>query len=406
MAAATALLPGFAFPFVLSWFLGAGDADQMLLAGSVALTLTSVVGNAVELNSVSELGGRLGQSVMPDRQALRRYRARITAFVCGATLVVGSLLIAFYGAQRGSFGSFAPLALTMLSVPLLGGIASARSGELLARGYIVVPVLLQSCRTVVPIVLLVLNGPQTPLALLAAGFAAGELVRLAVLTAMSRTRVGCGSSSADIPTNGLYWQSGSALTSQTGPITDRFFLSTAPAGALSSYEMADKLFFAAVQLISLGFLTRRLTGWAQLPTMEPTLGRSLLRTDGLFLLIVSTVAGLLGSLTCALTPHVVQLPVVWRQGFLWAQILFLSIPFTLATMCCSRLLIIARRQRLLIRFALLTGVGNALLDWIFFTLYGAVGIAIATVVLRVISAATYAIVLRRVLPPIIGSESQ
>ena len=74
----------------------------------------------------------------------------------------------------------------------------------------------------------------------------------------------------DLPTRGLPWQSASALTAQGGPVTDRMFLTAAPAGSLSAYEMADKLFFAATQFLNLGFLVRRLSGWSRLPFVEPS----------------------------------------------------------------------------------------------------------------------------------------
>jgi peptidoglycan biosynthesis protein MviN/MurJ (putative lipid II flippase) len=400
-----ALLPGFAFPFVLSWFLGAADADRMLLAGSVALTLTSVVGTAVELNSVSEISRCLGQGQEPSQRSLRQYRRRVSVFVVVTTAVVGTVLIVLYGLQRGSITAFAPLALVMLLVPIFGGVASARSGELIARGTVVIPILLQSCRTVIPTALVLLHGEATHLSSLAVAFAVGEFARLAVLTAMTRgSSATVQGTSVTVPTNGLLWQSGSALTSQTGPVTDRFFLSTGQTGALSSYEMADKLFFAAIQLVNLGFITSRLSQWARLPTMSYDRGRRLLRRDTALLLVIAAAFSGAGSGSCLLLPGLLSLPEAWHRGFAWAAILFLAMPFSIGILCCSRLLIIARCQKLLIRFAIWTAVGNALLDWLFFTSFGAVGIVMATVVARLVSLIAYLWVIRKKFTLIFASD--
>ncbi|HEY0239705.1 MAG TPA: hypothetical protein VGC37_13780, partial [Friedmanniella sp.] len=59
--AALVLFPGFAFSFVLSWLVGTSRSDELLLAASVSLTLTNVVGNAIEANSVAEMGRLIGR---------------------------------------------------------------------------------------------------------------------------------------------------------------------------------------------------------------------------------------------------------------------------------------------------------------------------------------------------------
>ena len=59
--AALVLFPGFACSFVLSWLVGTSRSDELLLAASVSLTLTNVVGNAIEANSVAEMGRSIGR---------------------------------------------------------------------------------------------------------------------------------------------------------------------------------------------------------------------------------------------------------------------------------------------------------------------------------------------------------
>jgi Na+-driven multidrug efflux pump len=88
----------------------------------------------------------------------------------------------------------------------------------------------------------------------------------------------------------------------------------------------------------------------------------------------------------------------------WAAILAPSLPMLVIGMCGGRLLIIARRQYLLIRLSATSVAANALLDWVFFGILGPVGIPVATVLVRTLSAVLYLIVVRRAIRGFIGSE--
>ena len=71
---------------------------------------------------------------------------------------------------------------------------------------------------------------------------------------------------------GLLAQATSQGVTQLGPAVDRLFLSSSGAGYISSYEMSDRLMYAAAQFFTMTFLYRRLAGWAQLPTMAADRG--------------------------------------------------------------------------------------------------------------------------------------
>lgn len=405
VAAVFALLPGFAFPFVASWSIGPTASDRLLLAVSVAITLIGVVGSAIEANTVSEVGRASAAGAAPGRAALRPYERRVLRFAGLVTLLVGGGLIALYSVGVGERRSFVLLAALVLVVPLLGALASVRSGELIAHGVVTPTILLQSSRMLVPLVV-VLAWRGAPLAAVAAGYVLGEAVRLTALSAAVRRRRRHEdvTGQPDLPTRGLIWQAASSLTAQGGPVTDRVFLAGAPTGSLSSYEMADKLFFAATQFLNLGFLVRRLAGWSRLPFVPVAEGRALLRRDLRALALVSGAVALLvlgGALTATTLTF---LPATWRQAFGWAAILSLSVPMVVAGLCGGRLLIIARRQQLLIRLSAVSVTANALLDWLFFELLGAVGIPLATVAVRTVSALLYLVVVRRALAGFVGSE--
>lgn len=403
-AAVVALAPGFAFPFVSSAALGPRRSDLLLLSTSVALTVVNVVGNAIEANTVSEVGRRIGSGQRPDQASLASYQRRVMRFVLLVTLGLGPVLIALYALRSSQLGAFVTLAAVMLSVPLLGGLASVRSGQVIAYGNVSLAICLQAARSVVPLAL-VLGWPSVPLVAVPAAFGIGELVRLFILTSCARRLSASGDGAAvELPTNGLWWQSASALTSQAGPVTDRVFLASAPAGSISSYEMADKVFFAAVQLLNLGLLVRRVAAWARLPATEPGAGLRRLRRDVSVLLAVGALVGAAGIVLALVILDLAPLPMAWRQGLVWSAILLGGLPLSLAVMAGGRLLIIARRQDLLLRFALLTAGANALLDAVLYVAIGPIGIPIATVLARLASSFGYFLVVRRLLPSMLGAE--
>ena len=187
-------------------------------------------------------------------------------------------------------------------------------------------------------------------------------------------------------------------------MTDRVFLAGAPAGSLTAYEMADKLFFAATQFLNLGFLVRRMSGWSRLPSVPVAEGRLRLRRDLTVLVGVAGVTALLVLGGALVASRLTFLPSAWHQGLVWAAILSVSLPMIMVSMCGGRLLIIGRRQHLLIRLSAISVAANAVLDWIFFGIFGPVGIPVATVLVRTLSAVLYLIVVRRAIQGIIGSE--
>src|SRR5690606_31093111 len=97
---------------------------------------------------------------------------------------------------------------------------------------------------------------------------------------------------------GLVAQASSSGVTQLGPAVDRLFLSASGAGAISSYEMADRLMYAASQFVNMAFLVRRVGAWARLPTMAPGEASALLRRDGRVLGAVTAVLTAGGVAAC------------------------------------------------------------------------------------------------------------
>jgi hypothetical protein len=183
------------------------------------------------------------------------------------------------------------------------------------------------------------------------------------------------------------------------------FLSASGAGSVSSYEIADRLMYAASQFVNMAFIVRRVGAWARLPSMVAADAAALLRRDGRVLGIVTAVLTAGGALGCVAGLASGLLPPSWGQGFLWGAIVMLSLPAHVFNVVGTRLLVVARRQRTILGIAVATAVLNAVLDVIFFVLLGPVGIVVATLLLRWTMAGVYLVLLRTAVPETIGQDT-
>ena len=203
---------------------------------------------------------------------------------------------------------------------------------------------------------------------------------------------------------GLWAQATSQGVTQFAPAVDRLFLSSSGAGYISSYEMSDRLMYAASQFFTMTFLYRRLAGWAQLPTMPPSRAGGLLRHDARTLGAAAGALTLAGVLGCLVALASGLLPQDWTQGFLWGAVVMLSVPAHGFNVIGTRLLVVARKQHLMLWIAIATAVLNAVLDTAFYFWLGPIGIIVATVAVRWIMAGVYLAMLRVVVPRMVGDE--
>jgi hypothetical protein len=405
VAAVVGSLPGFTLPFAAALVLPAGESDLLLLALSVGITPAIVVSSAVELTTVAEFGRLLGQDREPTPAALRAFHVRIVRFAAVLTALVVPVLVVAYASRSPDRATFLTLACAVAATPVVAAMASTLSGECVARGAPVVPIAVQAMRSLVPAVLLLL-WPGAPLVVFAVMLPVGEGVRAAVLgVACRRLRLRqAREQSGDMTPYGLVAQSLASGVTQLGPAVDRVFLSSAGEGDISSYEMSDRLMYAASQFFTMTFIFRRVAAWAQLPAMGAERARQMLRAD----------ARSLGGLAIALTVGAVVvcmaallsglLPSDWRTGFVWGSLVMLSLPAHLFNVVGTRLLVIGRKQHMMLWIAAATAVLNAVLDGLFYLFLGSIGIILSTVVLRWTMAGVYLYLLRTVIPATIGRE--
>jgi hypothetical protein len=405
VAAIVGSLPGFTLPFVAALVLPAGQSDVLLLALSVGITPAIVVSSAVELTTVAEFGRLLGQARGPTAAALRSFHWRIVRFAVVLTALVVPALAVAYAIRSPDRLTFLVLACAVAVTPIVAAVASTLSGECVARGSPVVPIAVQAMRSLVPAVLL-LVWPGAALVLFALMLPVGEGARAVVLSVTCRRlrRRQQLEQSGDLTPYGLVAQSTSSGVTQLGPAVDRLYLSSATEGDITSYEMSDRLMYAASQFFTMTFIFRRVAAWAQLPAMGTERAHRLLRADARTLggLAVGLTVGSVAACLLALASGL--LPVDWRTGFLWGSLVMLSLPAHLFNVIGTRLLVIGRKQNLMLWIAVATAVLNAALDALFYVLFGAIGIIVSTVVLRWTMAGVYLHLLRTVVPATIGRE--
>lgn len=399
--------PSFAFPFILSSFLGKEEADSFFLATAVSLILVNILGNTIEVHTVVQVGRIIARDHSVIRRDLSVYRRRVFLFTFASVICIGALLIWLYayltvGSEHSDFLVLAPV---LLFVPLFGGLASTYTGEVIAAGKQSAAVSIQSLRNFFPMVA-VLAIPSISLLSLAITMILGESLRLLLSVIFARSialRTDAGNK-RNLNTNGLITQSISTSTSQAGPVTDRSFLATAPTGSLTAYELADKLFFAAVQFLSLSLLLSRLRHWAGLRSLTIVQARALIYKDLILLTAISAGLGIVGILGLRFIGSFGVLPDAWNTGLVWAQILLLALPFAMVNMAGARLLVVADEQRTLMVIACSSTVFTIILDALLFVVLGAIGIPIATTIVRVALAAAYLVILTRVIGRVAGTD--
>src|SRR5215218_8412105 len=87
-AAVLGALPGFTLPFVAAATLSPAASDALLLAVSIAVTVSVIASTPIELTTIAEYGRILGKDQSPAAESLRSFRRRVLLFGGLLTAVV------------------------------------------------------------------------------------------------------------------------------------------------------------------------------------------------------------------------------------------------------------------------------------------------------------------------------
>jgi hypothetical protein len=386
MATGIGLAPGFIFPFVIAANRPASVTDSLFLAMSVGVLLTALLGSVIETNTVAEARRHDWSTKL---EGLGPYLIKLGLFSLGSVLLVGVPLLWLYSLKVVDVQTFLTTGGIFLGLSWIGSVAGVYSGLLMARNIIFTPIMLQGLRAIVPLVVLVCI-PGISIIGIGIAFLAGEILRLVVLIVMARGQLRLGGPS-ELRSGGIVWQSLSRASAQASPLTDRLFLGYAPVGSLTTYELSDKLYFVATQIVQSAFVVRRMPGWVDLRG-KGLPSRTKLRRDFFVLTALSAGVSLTLSIVLILAVTLLPLASAWAAAAPWALILLLSFPLSMAQLMGARLIVIMRKQRMLIWLSIISVFANLCLDAVFFFTMGAVGIIVATAVTRLVSATLYIVV--------------
>ncbi len=385
------LAPGFMVPFVASLVLDAADADILLLGYAIALFLMTVVGVAVEANTVAEYGRHPSRVTLRFSSNFGIYLLKVLAAAGLVALVAVPVLTLVYGAHLVP-GALSGVVLPFAVTGLLAAVSASFSGVTAARGGTTICVASYGLRAIPALATMALVDGAGP-TLIAWAFVGGELLRCGALAFAAHRRepaeVVPGDGRWQI--HGALWQTLSSSGSQASPAVDRYFLTQGGAGYVAAYEIADKAYYAGYQLMTGGLLLKRMADWGDLSARGRREARRIVLADarsliGLSLLVApATIGAILVGLWLGVVPD------SWSTGLSWSVILAAGLPLGVLHLMCSRLLVTLRQQWKLMPLTVVGIVANLALDIVFFWAYGPVGIVIATLGTKLFTATAYGI---------------
>ncbi|MCD2100062.1 hypothetical protein [Rhodococcus rhodochrous] len=389
-----AMVPGFVLPFAISLASSPDEADTVLLGLAISVTLINVVVNSVELNAIGEYGRYLSSRGIEQASARDLASAQRDAFIYAVRIgiPIGVGLSIVYVLGRPDPGLFLICAGAAVLVAIAGGASASCSAYLIATGKSATAIATQSFRSVFALVSLA--GVSTlGVWVIAVAMPIGEIVRFFVLRRTIRKSMAVPepekSSNFRLNMQGMGWQSASTAASQISPVVDRAFLGNADSGSIAAYEMADKVLFAVIQFLNLSFLVRMVGNWSRLWSLDFQQAQRLVRSDIRRLIIRSMLSAAAAAAFIAAALYSNMVPDAWHEGLLWGLALLASVPFGLITSSYARLLIIIEKQNLLLRFSIITILVNLIADLVLYTFFGAIGIVLASGLMRVFSSTAY-----------------
>ena len=390
LAAGVSLSASFLVPFVAASTLDVDISDVFILSLGISLTLWNVVALNLELYTISASGRLIEQEGRGRFRNGKNYGLSCLGFGVVLGILATGVLILVYVKNVSEPSLFIVCAAICSGVPIVGSYNASVSGQLIALGDQRVAVSSQGLRGFVALPSLFwVEGSQVVWT--CALLVCGEILRSFILWWRLRSLApDLFLSSAEFRLGAVSQQSLATSTAQVSPLVDRFFLSAGGAGSISAYELADKVFFALVQVLNLSALMRIVARWARISDSSDGFARrsrkDLLRLAGL----AASAAVVVGFVVVSIV-YFVPLPNVVRQGLLWSLILLISAPLAMVNSGYGRLAIVTGRQRALVWFAGLQVVMNVGLDVVLVWQFGVVGVIVASVVVRLVSVIAFSL---------------
>lgn len=386
--------PGLLLPFAIAWKLPAAQSDGYLFSVSFSLIAINVIVVAIENHAIAVIG----RQPLAEPLSLRTWRQYLRHVIGRgwATVIVAlPLLFLVYVTREPRWAEFWAVVAVVGLAPLAGVCAGVASGVLYASGRPALPITTQGFRSLLPMAVLFTPLGSSVLAL-AVAFAAGEILRTLVLY-LALPRIAAHDGNDDLlRRDGLFWQFGSSGVSQANPLVDRLFLAGGTSGAITAYELADKISFAVYQVFYTGFLQPRSAQWSSSVRVSPRAGVRHFWSTTLVAMGLTLASALLAAVVVVLGLNMHLFPAAWTTGLAWSLWALPSVAFSLGQMASVRFLVTLNAERALLPATLAGFLINLGADFFFFTIFGGVGIVIASLVTRVMVCALYFVVVFQV----------
>lgn len=370
--------------------------DTTLFSATIfAIVLRSVVVPFI-LEWSEDSHPRLARSMVA-RVACQAAAGATVLFMVTAALVVFLVLpnTSFTPAQQVETSKFL---LYLLPLPGTMAWAAVLAGAYYAKNRWVFAAWSEGFRGVLPLVALLVL--KTDLSVVAASLFLGELVRVCVLqfgwARLEPLREGVAKSRPPPGALPRFWRVArphllSMLVINSNPFIDRLFCSALPAGSVTTFVISEKLFYVPQLLLATAVATVYGTRWAQAAVssdFDPVrllddfrVAQRRITGSGVAMAIVLTVAALVFAPLLAGFLHVDRTMFVPTLG-----VFCMGLPAALSSALSLRLFLAMKQTRVLVVFAVILVVVNTIGDVLGALLFGVVGIAISSTLVRTVGA--------------------
>lgn len=395
--------PGMLLPFVITaWFTAGTDTDVYFLtvgAATFAATVLTIVMERTVIPYAAVAAQRGGAQL----SALTRRLASQSAALGGLSHVIASTVLIALVMPSTTFSDDARslatrLAVVLVAFPVLAAANSVVAGALFGVHRFAVGTYSLSLRSLGALTVGLLWRDSWGLEAIALGLVVGEALRTGVLVWHLRSvvREHATGDTDEKPGAGFWRQAlphtASMVIVSLNPMVDRSIAATLQPGSTTALELADKLYYAPSVLVGSGLAIVSGAHWAAMvgsPGTAKGLRRDYYRSQRLTMaaaVLVAAFAALVVWLGMDLVRPVFGVPPALPLASTF-MLLVIGLPFALSAELAVRVLVIFKRTWIFPVSAVLLLCLNIGADLVGAALFGLEGIAAASTLVRVASAA-------------------
>lgn len=394
LAMLLAYIPGFALPFAVAAVAAGYRSDALLLATSTAVTVSSAVSLPYEAAWASTAADARARSGSLSLNAMRHglWQSLLISVLVTAVLMPAFSVTYFLSDQIDRGELLVSLVCTLL-LPIAAGVGGLSSGILNAYGRVPTNLVLQGIRGMLALASVAFVVAGAPIWIIAIAFSVGESLRAVLATVLARRCLDPSRAvQAEAPTiRAVLQHVGGLSVLGLWPIIARAFFAAAPAGTVTRFEMADRIFFAATQVCNNLLVFPRVAVVAE-RMRRLTLGEVTAAELRVVLGASAALAVLLSGLMLVLYPY---LPASLQDAVPWAIALLASLPAGIGGTVASRLAVASKNAWIISVTSLIGVVVNLGGNVAGSLLLGPFGVVLSTVLCRWMLLLITAAMLRR-----------